>query len=48
MGIKQFYNDNLRKLPNKYGDVSVMNEYAIQEFKKVKLYGFQSDLVFLF
>ena len=24
MGIKQLYNDNLRKLPNKYGDVSVM------------------------
>ena len=24
MGIKQLYNDNLRKLPNEYGDVSVM------------------------
>ena len=24
MGIKQLYNDNLRKLPNKYRDVSVM------------------------
>ena len=24
MGIKQLYNDNLRKLPNKYGDVSIM------------------------
>ena len=24
MGIKQFYNDNLRELPNEYGDVSVM------------------------
>ena len=24
MGIKQLYNDNLRKLPNKYGNVSVM------------------------
>ena len=24
MGIKQLYNDDLRKLPNKYGDVSVM------------------------
>ena len=23
MGIKQLYNDNLRKLPNEYGDVSV-------------------------
>ena len=25
MGIKQLYNDNLRKLPNEYGAVSVMN-----------------------
>ena len=25
MGIKQLYNDNLRKLPNKYGDVPVMS-----------------------
>ena len=24
MGIKYLYNDNLRKLPNEYGDVSVM------------------------
>ena len=24
MGIKQLYSDNLRKLPNEYGDVSVM------------------------
>ena len=24
MGIKKLYNDNLRKLPNEYGDVSVM------------------------
>ena len=24
MGIKQLYNDNLQKLPNEYGDVSVM------------------------
>ena len=24
MGIKQLYNDTLRKLPNEYGDVSVM------------------------
>ena len=24
MGIKQLYNDNLRKLPNEYGVVSVM------------------------
>ena len=25
MGIKMSYNDNLRKLPNRYGDISVMN-----------------------
>ena len=24
MGIKQLYNDNLQKLPNEYGDVSIM------------------------
>ena len=24
MGIKQLYNENLRKLPNEYGDISVM------------------------
>ena len=24
MGIKQLYNDNLRKLPKEYGDVFVM------------------------
>ena len=29
MGIKQLYNDNLRKLPNKYGDVSVMNVITV-------------------
>ena len=27
MGIKQLYNDNLRKLPNEYGDVSVMTNF---------------------
>ena len=26
MGIKQLYNDNLRKLPNEYGDVFVMSK----------------------
>ena len=25
MGLKQFYNDNVRKLPNKYGEASVMD-----------------------
>ena len=28
MGIKQLYNDNLRKWPNEYGDVSVMKPLA--------------------
>ena len=28
MGIKQLSNDNLRKLPNEYGDVSVMRFVA--------------------
>ena len=27
MGIKQLYNDTLQKLPNEYGDVSVMAIY---------------------
>ena len=31
MGIKQLYNDNLRKLPNEYGDVSVMWTFATQK-----------------
>ena len=29
MGIKQLYNDNLRKLPNEYGDVSVMFNHQL-------------------
>ena len=29
MGIKQLYNDNLRKLPNEYGDVSVLDKEFI-------------------
>ena len=28
MGIKQFYNDNLQKLPNDYGDVSVLTVHV--------------------
>ena len=31
MGIKQLYNDNLRKLPKEYGDVSVMNMKIFRE-----------------
>ena len=35
MGRQQLYNDNLRKLPNEYGDVSVMfAEVQILEKKK--------------
>ena len=30
MGIKQLYNDNLRKLPTEYGDVSVMVEPSLR------------------
>ena len=30
MGIKQLYNDNLLKLPNEYGDVSVMEHASDQ------------------
>ena len=28
MVIKKLYNDNLQKLPNEYGDVSVMSEFT--------------------
>ena len=31
MGIKQLYNDNLRTLPNEYGDVSVMDNRVTDE-----------------
>ena len=34
MGIKQLHNYNLRKLPNKYGDVSVMYIQASFNQKK--------------
>ena len=30
MGIQQLYNDNLRKLPNEYGDVSVMGVFLFK------------------
>ena len=29
MGIKQLNNDNLRKLPNEYGGISVMTGYPV-------------------
>ena len=31
MGIKQLYNDNLQKLPNEYGDVSVVQSLPQSE-----------------
>ena len=31
MGIKQLYNENLRKLPNEYGDVSVMQNRPVDK-----------------
>ena len=33
MVIKQLYNDNLRKLPNEYGDVSVMIVVSLDSVK---------------
>ena len=30
MGIKKLYNDNLRKLPNEYGDVYVMGSNRVK------------------
>ena len=44
MDIKQLYNDNLRKLLNEYGDVSVMSvkiydEVLITPFGSIKPYG---------
>ena len=38
MGIKQLYNDNLRKLPNEYGDVSVMQFATSDQTKKYTLF----------
>ena len=42
MGIKQLYNDNLRKLPNEYGDVSVM---SFSEFEPRQRLG-HSQMIF--
>ena len=35
MGIKQIYNDNLRNLPNGYGDVSVMGQLLSYDGEKI-------------
>ena len=37
MDIKQLYNDNLRKLPNEHGDVSVMDIQLIAITFKIKM-----------
>ena len=37
MGIKQLYNDNLRKLPNEYGDVSVMHSLSAGTSKGISV-----------
>ena len=48
MGIKRLYNDNLRKLTNEHGDVSVMGEKtrfpAFQEFISNKCSYFQRHI----
>ena len=39
MGIKQLYNDNLRNLPNEYGDISVMLAPGLYTcIKSLKMY----------
>ena len=35
MGIKQLYNDNLRKLPTEYGDVSIMKK--VESFYRMSI-----------
>ena len=37
MGIKQLYNDNLRKLSREYGDVSVMHVLITCKFEKDRI-----------
>ena len=49
MGIKQLYDDNLRKLLNEYGDVSVMKENltVFVNINKKPKYPFQLFLALL-
>ena len=42
MGIKQLYNDKLRKLPNEYGDVSVMIKTSDRRFTNTSYKGFMN------
>ena len=39
MGIIQLYNNNLRKLPNEYGDVSIMVIWTFSVHVSVTLAG---------
>ena len=48
MGIKQLYNDNLRKLPNEYGDVSIMLIYPLHQRHKLKVFFFENKKYFFF
>ena len=45
MDIKQLYNDNLRKLPKEYGDVSVMIVFVIGFLQGFKLYAQKTEVV---
>ena len=48
MGIKQLYNDNLRKLPHEYADVSVMvlNEIKSRGFRVASLSTFDFSTLY--
>ena len=48
MGIKQLYNDNLRKLLKEYGDVSVMLHKTFAVVLHNNTPGAQGYIVFLF
>ena len=45
MGIKQLYNDNLPKLPNEYGNVSVMVRLPFTKDANVNLSYFLVNFV---
>ena len=47
MGIKQLYNDNLRKLPNEYGDFFLMDQW-LHHPMNVKKSNFTSYIYTLF
>ena len=37
IGHKQLYNDNLRKSPNEYGDVSIMHTFSNNIYYKTRI-----------